>query len=263
VRKLQIFLASFIISSLIVTSSFAHMAKSARDEVSDDWDFEGTMRVQCEEQKILIYDPTSLDYENPPLNNSVDGYVRPEVYFQIIGFDTNDDQLLDHYYGFYGIAYFDLSDFYNYTVEGWDLYWLVVNQKWRLRLHEDSEAQWEVLYYPDPLYDAISVNLLQKVPIYYVNMTKYTGVTLEYRIDLGLNYTLGNFTTFGPGGLPVYPDKPGFPGYRMSLPLYIGTFPVEYLVQTDFFSNALTFVMIISLSFGLYYKLKKRRKRKK
>jgi hypothetical protein len=248
---------------MIVVSSFTLQSKAIRDEISDDWDFEGTLRVSSEEQKLLIYDPTDPAYEDPPMNDSVNGYERPVSYFQIMGFDTNDDQLLDHYYGFYGIGYFDLSDFYNYSVAGWDLYWVVVNAKWRLRIPENSTAKWEVLYYPDPYYDVISVNLLMKVPIYYVNLTENVGTHLQFRIDLGLNYTIGNFTTFGAGGQDIYPDKPTFPGYNIALPLYTGTFPIEYLVQTGFFSNALSFIMIISLSFGLFYKLRNRRKRKK
>ncbi len=262
-KKYQIFITCFFLSTIMIVSSFTHSANAARDEVSDEWDFEGSLRVQCEEQKLLIYDPTDSKYESPPMNESVDGYDRPLVYFQIMGFDTNDDQLLDHYYGYYGISYFDLSDFYNYTVEGWDRYWVIVNAKWRLRIPEGSTAQWEVLYYPDPYYDLISVNLLKKVPIYYVNLTKNLGCNLEYRVDLGLNYTIGNFTTFGPGGQLLYPDKPNFPGYNVALPLFTAILPVEYLVQTGFFGNALSFVMIVSMSFGLFYKLRNRRKRKR
>lgn len=263
-KKYQLILACFILSSMIVISSFTLQSNAARDDISDDWDFEGSVRVSSEEQKLVIYDPTDSEYEDPPLNDSVDGYDRPIKYFQIMGFDTNDDQLLDHYYGYYGIGNFDLSDFYNYTVFGWDLYWIVVNSKWRLRIPETSAARWEVLYYPDPYYDLISVNLLMKVPIYYVNLTENPGVNLQFRIDLGLNYTLGNFTTFGPDSLPLYPDKPDFPGnYSIALPVYTGTYPIEYLVQTGFFSNAFSFIMTISVTFGLFYKLKNRRKRKK
>ncbi|MHA1954508.1 MAG: hypothetical protein ACW96U_11245 [Candidatus Heimdallarchaeaceae archaeon] len=262
-KKYQIFITCFFLSTIIVVSSLTHSAIAIRDEISDEWDYEGTLRVQSEEQKLLIYDPTDSEYENPPLNDSINGYERPQVYFQIMGFDTLDDQLLDHYYGFYGISYFDLSDFYNYTVEGWNRYWVVINAKWRLRIPEGSDAQWEVLYYPDPYYDQISVNLLHKVPIYYVNLTKNLGCNLEYRIDLGLNYTRGNFTTFGPGGELLYPGKPSFPGYNVALPLFTGIYPVEYLVETGFFSNAISFVMIVSISFGLLHKLRKRRKRKR
>ena len=262
-KKYQIILACFILSTSMIISSFTHNISAVRDEISDQWDFEGTLRVHSETRSFLIYDPTDSEYEDPPMNESVDGYERPSLYFQIMGFDTKDDQLLDHYYGFYGIASFDVSEFYNYTLEDPDLYRVVLNSKWRLRIPESSSARWEVLYYPNPYYDEISLNLLQKVPIYYVNLTKYPGTNLQYRIDHGLNYSLGNFTTFGPGGLPAYPDKPDFPGYRMSLPLYTGTYPVEYLVETNFFSNVSSFVLIFSLSFGGYYYFKKRRKRKK
>jgi hypothetical protein len=89
------------------------------------------------------------------------------------------------------------------------------------------------------------------------------GTHLQFRIDLGLNYTIGNFTTFGSGGQEIYPGKPTFPGYNIALPLYTGTFPLEYLVQAGFFGNAFSFIMIISISFGLFYKLRNRRKRKK
>ena len=262
-KKYQLFMTCLFLSTIMIVSSFIPSANAARDEVSDLWDFEGSLIVQSEEQKLLIYDPTDSDYEDPPMNESVDGYERPPLYFQIMGFDTNDDQLLDHYYGFYGIGYFDLSDFYNYDVDGWDRYWVVINAKWRLRIAEGSAAQWEVLYYPNPYYDEISGNLLNKVPIYYVNLTKNLGCNLEYRIDLGLNYTIGNFTTFGSGGQSLYPDKPDFPGYNVALPLFTGIFPVEYLVQTGFFDNALSFVIIVSMSFGLFYKLRNRRKRKR
>ena len=261
-NKNQIILACFFLSIMVITSSFNLNTLAERDEISDEWDFEGIQRVSSEEQRLLIYDPTDPEYEDPPMNESVGGYDRPQLYFQIMGFDTNDDQLLDHYYGFYGMCiYYDLEDFYNYTVQGWELFWVVINAKWRLRIPEGSDAKWEVLYYPDPYYDLISVNLLYKVPIYYINFTKYDRVSLQYRIDLGLNYTIGNFTTFSSSGMPLNPDIDDFPGYRVTVPLYTATLPSEFLVQTGFFDSAVSFIMIISLSFGLFYKIRKRRRR--
>ncbi len=248
---------AIVFAVLVTTSSYLLMSSAQEEE--DVWDFEGIMRVQSDEDRLLIFNPTDEGY-----NESIGGYERPPLYFSLIGLDTDDDEVMDIYYGFYGISFFDVSH-YNYTNAPLELFWIVVNARWRLRIPQeavDRGVKWEVLYYPDQIYNDIAVNLEYNTPIYYVNLTKQEGVNIEYRIDFGLNYTSGNFTTFG-ATTPLVPDVPAFPEYNVSVPLFTKTDLIEELVETDFFGSAVGFATIVSISFLLLHVIRKRRKRKK
>ena len=90
-----------------------------------------------------------------------------------------------------------------------------------------------------------------------MNLTKFEGVNLQFKYQLGLNYTIGNFTTFGAGN-PIVPSMPTFPGYNVSVPVFTDNQPISELVgPTPFFSTYLT---IVTLSFLLGIYVKKRRK---
>lgn len=255
---------SIILTSLVVLSTFSvvSLVSYAQDgddsNVEDVWDFEGMMRVKSDENRFLILGPD--EREDMGLNESIGGYNRPNLYFGLLGLDTDEDQETDIYYGFYGYSFADTSHF-NYTTAQINLYKITVNAKWRLRIPDGSPAKWEILYYPDPDYSLYSTVLEFNTPIYYVNLTKYTGVNLQYRIDYGLNYTIGNFTTFGPGN-PYLPDMSGFPGYNISVPLFTSNQLIEELVETSFFGNTLSFLMIVTVTFLIFNKFKKRKKRK-
>jgi len=256
VKRYQSILTGILLSILVISASISFLVVGQEEEEEEVWDFDGIMRISSDEERIVIYDPADHG-----LNESVGGYTRPPLYFQILGLDTNDDEELDRYYGFYGIYHFELSDFYNYTTAALSLFWIRVNALWQLRIPEGSSAKWEVLYYPDPLYNSMIKNLLYKIPIYYVNLTKYTGINLEYRIDLGLNYTTGNFTTFGSGGEPLIPSMPTFPEYNVGVPLFTDNLPLEILQEASFFSDTISFIAIIGLSFMFFYIIRRRRKR--
>ena len=248
---------AILFAILVTTSSYLLMSSAQLEE--ELWDFEGVMRVQSDEDRILIFDPTDHGY-----NESVGDYDRPVLYFSLIGLDTNDDEVMDIYYGFYGISFFDLAH-YNLTTAPIELFRIIVNARWRLRIPQeavDRGMKWQVLYYPDPLYNDIAINLEYNTPIYYVNLTEQEGVNIEYRIDFGLNYTSGNFTTYG-ATTPLVPDMPTFPDYNVSVPLFTKTDLIEELVETDFFGNAVGFATIVSISFLLLYVIRRKRKRKK
>ena len=256
--RIRIITFALIFAVLVTTSSYYLMA-SAQDDEEIVWDFEGIMRVQSDEDRILIFDPTDYGY-----NESVGEYDRPVLYFSLIGLDTDEDEVMDIYYGFYGINFFDLSH-YDYSTAKMELFRIIVNARWRIRIPQeavDRGVKWEVLYYPDPLYNDIAINLEYNTPIYYVNLTKQEGVNIEYRIDFGLNYTLGNFTTFGTT-TPLVPGLPTFPEYNVSVPLFTKTDLIEELVETDFFGSTVGFVTIVSISFLLLHVIRKRRKRNK
>ena len=248
---------ALIFTFLMISSSFSLLITAQEDE-EELWDFEGVMGVKSDERRIVIFNPTDHGFDE-----TIDGYDSPLLYLAVIGLDLNDDEELDIYYGFYGISFFDLSH-YNLTTAPINLFRIIVNAHWRLRIPQeakDAGIQWEVLYYPNPLYNEISTNLEFNAPIYYVNLTKREGVNLEYRIDFGLNYTRGNFSTFGTI-TPLVPEMPTFPGYNVSVPLFTKTDIIEELVATDFFGNMISFVTIVSFSFILLYVFRKRRKRK-
>jgi hypothetical protein len=140
-----------------------------------------------------------------------------------------------------------------------DLFRIVVFSQWSLRIPESSPLKWEVLYYPDPFYDELTINLIHDIPIYYVNLTKAEGVNLQFKYQLGLNYTIGNFTTFGASN-PIVPSMPSFPGYNVSVPVFTDNQPISELEATPFFSDPLTYLTIVTLSFFLSIYIKKRRR---
>ena len=257
--KTKIVWLSILLSTIMLFSTFnsISLVSNAQDE-EDIWDFEGYMRVTSDEQRFIIIGPD--EREEMGMNESVGEYIRPNIYFGFLGLDTDDDEETDVYYGFYGNNFVDTSHL-NYTTAQINLFKITVNARWRLRIPDGSLAKWEVLYYPDPDYSLYATVLDFNTPIYYVNLTKYTGVNLQYRIDYGLNYTLGNFTTFGDDN-PLYPEMPSFPGYNVSVPLFSSNQLIEELVETSFFSNTISFLMIVTLTFLLYNKFKKRKKRK-
>ncbi|MHA1865233.1 MAG: hypothetical protein ACTSVB_05725 [Candidatus Heimdallarchaeaceae archaeon] len=189
---------------------------------------------------------TIIHYEN---------YEPPNLEIAVLGLDTNDDDSMDTYYGFYGmIEDPGVEGYFNKILEPY------LGATWRMRIPEGSPANWEVLYYPDPIYDKIRPYLAYDAPVYYVNLTVATGVNLEYEIDLGTNTTYGNLTTYGPTN-PLYPEVPEFPGYNYSIPYYSGTKENEFTVETDFFSSLSSMISIVSLSF-LVLVLYNKRKRK-
>lgn len=254
---LSIFLSTIMIVSVFNAISLVSYAQEDEEE-EDIWDFEGYMRVTSDENRFIVLGPD--EREDMGLNESVGGYIRPNLYFGLLGLDTDDDEETDIYYGFYGNNFVDTSHL-NYTTAQINLYKITVNARWRLRIPDGSPARWEVLYYPDPNYSTYASVLDFNTPIYYVNLTKYTGVNLQYRIDYGLNYTLGNFTTFGADN-PLYPDMPSFPGYNISIPLFTSSNLIEELLETSFFSNTISFLMIVTITFLLFNKFKKWKKKK-
>ncbi|MFW9853088.1 MAG: hypothetical protein ACFFDS_09100 [Candidatus Thorarchaeota archaeon] len=260
--KTKIVWLSILLSTIMIVSMFSAISLisyAQEDEEEEDiWDFEGYMRVTSDENRFLVLGPT--ERADMGLNESVGGYTRPNLYFGLLGLDTDDDEGTDIYYGFYGNNFIDTSHL-NYTTAQINLYKITVNARWRLRIPDGSLAKWEVFYYPDPNYSTYASVLDFNTPIYYVNLTKYTGVNLQYRIDYGLNYTLGNFTTFGDDN-PLYPDMPSFPGYNVSIPLFTSSNLIEELLETSFFSNTIGFLMVVTITFLIFNKFKKWKKKK-
>ncbi len=252
-KNKYLIIASLLMVTVFISSSF-HYSILAQEEEEDVWDFEGIMRIGSDEQRIEIFDPQ----EDGGLNTSVGEYLRPKLYFNILGLDSNDDEKMDIYFGFYGINSFDLSHL-GYQTET-ELFRMIINARWRLRIPEESQAQWQVLYYPDPLYDAINANLQHDTPIYFINLTKSEGVNLQYRIDLGINYTIGNFTTFGAGS-PLVPEYPTFPEYNVSVPLFTET---QFLGEATIglYDSPVSFIAITGLTFIIFYIFRKKRKGK-
>ncbi len=246
-------ITSLLIVTVFITSSFYHSIQ-AEEEEEDVWDFEGICRIGSDEQRIEIFDPQ----DDAGLNSSVGGFVRPNLYFNIMGLDSDDDEKMDIYFGFYGVNAFDLSHL-GYQTET-ELFRIIINARWKLRIPETSKAKWQVLYFPDPLYEEISANLQHKTPIYYVNLTESEGVNLQYRIDLGINYTVGNFTTFGSGSHLV-PEYPTFPEYNVSVPLFTYT---QFLGEATvgLYDSPVSFITITGLIFILFYIFRKKRKGK-
>ncbi len=246
-------MSSFLIVTIFITSSFYYSIQ-AQEEEEEEWDFEGVMRIGSDEKRILLFDPQ----DDGGLNESVGEYERPNLYFNIIGLDSDDDTKMDVYFGFYGINSFDLSHL-GYQTET-ELFRIILNARWRLRIPEESQARWQVLYYPDPLFDDISVNLQYNTPIYFINLIEYEGVNLQYRIDLGINYTTGNFTTFGAGS-PLVPEYPTFPEYNVSVPIFTET---QFLGEATagLYDSPLSFITITGLTFVLFYIFRKKRKHK-
>jgi len=256
---LSIFLLTIMVVSTFSVVSLISFAQDGDDQDPEDiWDFEGMMRVKSDENRFLVIGPDKR--EEMGLNESVGSYTRPNLFFGLLGLDTDEDQETDIYYGFFGYTFVDTSHL-NYTTAQINLFKITVNARWRLRIPDGSPAKWELLYYPDPDYSLYSTVLEFNTPIYYVNLTKYTGVNLEYRIDYGLNYTVGNFTTFGPDN-EYLPDMPDFPGYNISVPLFTSNQLIEELVETSFFGNTLSFLMIVTITFLIFDKFKKKKKRK-
>ncbi len=242
-KKTTLLLIGLMLSSFFFMSSRVALTQGAEEEV---WDFTGVMNQSSDDYRGIIINP-----EDP----EVDNYKKPTVYMQILGFDTNKDVEMDTYYGFWGVSIFDLSH-YNYTVKT-DLFRIILNAKWSLKIPETSPLHWEVLFYPDPLYEEIRKNLLHNIPVYYVNLTKTLGCNLLYRLDFGLNYTLGNFTTFG-DGMPLVPSLPSFPGYNTSVPLFTANLPIPELEETAFFDSPAGLISVIVVISMFSYHRKKR-----
>ncbi len=252
-KNKYLIIASFLMVTIFITSSF-YQSTLAQEEEEDVWDFEGVMRIGSDEKRVLLFDP-QID---GGLNESVGGYERPKVYFNIIGLDSDEDEKMDVYFGFYGVNVFDLSHL-GYKTE-LELFRIIINAKWKLRIPVESQARWQVLYYPDPLFDEISINLQYETPIYFINLTEHVGVNLQYRIDLGINYTIGNFTTFGPGS-PLVPEYPTFPEYNVSVPIFTET---QFLGEATagLYDSPISFITITGLTFVLLYVFRKKRKKK-
>ena len=246
-------IASLLMVTVFITSSFYHSIQ-AQEEEEEVWDFEGVMRIGSDEERVEIFDPQ----DDAGLNSSVGEYVRPNLFFNIIGLDTDDDEKMDIYFGFYGVNYFDLSHI-GYETQN-ELFRIIINARWRLRIPEESQARWQVLYFPDPLFESMSVTLQYDTPIYYINLTESEGVNLQYRIDLGINYTVGNFTTFGAGS-PLVPEHPTFPEYNVSVPVFTET---QFLGEATvgFYDGPVSFITITGLTFILFYIFRKKRKGK-
>lgn len=244
-KKLTLLLIGLMVSSFFFMSSTVSTA-TAQEET---WDFSGVMRQTSDDYRDIVLTPT-----DPIVGN----YTKPTVYMNVLGLDTDNDVEMDTYFGFWGVGSFDLSHYNFSSVD--NLFTLRLNAKWSLRIPPESSLHWQILYYPDPLYETIRINLVHDIPIYYVNLTKEIGTNLEYRIDLGLNYTIGNFTTFGEGN-PLLPDMPSFPGYNISIPLFTANLPIPELTVASFFDNpvGLISVVVVIAAFSYY----RRRKRKK
>lgn len=242
-------ITTLLIIGLMISSFFLMSRNLSIAQEEELWDFTGIMRQTSDDYRGIILSPT-----DPIVGN----YTKPTVYFHILGLDTNDDVEMDRYYGFWGVVSYDVSH-YNYT-SAINLFTLRLNAKWSLRIPAGSSLHWEVLYYPDPLYEEIRINLVHDIPVYYVNLTKAIGCNLQYRIDLGLNYTIGNFTTFG-DGYPLEPDLPTFPGYNVSVPLFTANLPIPELVESPFFDSPAGFISVITIISLLSYHIKKKRKK--
>ncbi|MCE7739861.1 MAG: hypothetical protein KAU62_07460 [Candidatus Heimdallarchaeota archaeon] len=252
-RKISLFIVTLMVTSLFLLSFNNSISVTALENEDDDWDFTGTMRISSDQVRGLVFDPVAHGY-----NASYGDYDTPLLYMDIMGYDTDADEEMDIYYGFYGVtSLLDLTHI-NYTTMR-DLLVVKVFAQWSFRIPESSPLSWEVLYYPDPFYDSI-YGLIHKIPIYYVNLTQAEGVNLQFKIELGLNYTIGNFTTFGASN-PLVPSMPTFPGYNVSVPVFTANLPIRELVETPFFSDPLTYVTIVTMFFFLGYYVKKRGKR--
>jgi len=252
-RKITLFIVTLMVTSLFLLSFNNSISVTAEETEDDNWDFTGTMRITSDQVRRLVFDPVANGY-----NESYGGYTTPSLYMDVMGYDTDDDGEMDIYYGFYGTtSLIDLTHI-NYTTMT-NLLVVKVFAKWSLRIPESSPLSWEVLYYPDPFYGSF-IGLIHRIPIYYVNLTKAEGVNLQFKIELGLNYTIGNFTTFGASD-PIIPSMPTFPGYNVSIPVFTANLPISELVETPFFSDPLTYVTIVTMFFFLSYYVKKKGKR--
>lgn len=248
------FLLAIIFCFLITFSGSIALILPTSAQEEEEWDFEGVYRVQSDYVQVTTYNPKDDFGENITVGN----YTRPSLFTYVIGFDTNDDALFDTYIALYGFNMYDVSH-YNYTTNG-DLFKFIINSRWKLKIPKESPVHWQMLYYPDPLYQTLSANLAEKAPIMFVNLTAAVGTNLIYQIDLGRNATVGNFTTFGPG-MPLEPSIPDFPGYNVAVPLYTGTIIIGAEVKSDFIGGPVGFLAVVVLSFSSYYLIRKRRKR--
>lgn len=249
-KKTTLFIIVMMITSIYMMSSYNVLAQEDEEE---QWDFTGVMRIGSDQTRIVYFNPTDHGF------NATEGnYTSPLLYMEVLGVDTNNDIEMDLYFGFWGVNLFDTSHL-NYTTQV-SLFRVILNAKWSLRIPEESNSSWHVMYWPDPIYESLS--LIHRTPVYYVNLTESVGVNLQYRIDYGLNYTLGNFTTFGASN-PLVPDLPTFPGYNVSVPLFTANLPIAELTEASFFDGPASFIAIVSvISIGGYY-IKKKRTRKK
>jgi len=253
-RKITLFIVTIMVTSLFLLSFNNSINVTAQETEDDDWDFTGTMRITSDQRRMPVFDPVAHGY-----NETYGDFTTPILYMDVMGYDTDDDGEMDIYYGFYGTSsLFDLSHINYITMS--TLLIVKVFAQWSLRIPKSSPLSWEVLYYPDPFYDVISSTFTHKIPIYYVNLTKAEGVNLQFKIELGLNYTLGNFTTFGASD-PIVPSMPTFPGYNVSVPVFTANLPISEIVASPFFSDPLTYVTIVTMFFFFGYFVKKRGKR--
>ena len=102
-KKITLLLIGLMLSSFFFMSTQVSIAQEDEEEV---WDFSGVMNQTSDDYRGIIHAPADPDAGN---------YTKPTVYMNILGLDTNEDVEMDTYYGFWGVATFDL-DHYNYTV---------------------------------------------------------------------------------------------------------------------------------------------------
>ncbi|MHA1399282.1 MAG: hypothetical protein ACTSQE_02905, partial [Candidatus Heimdallarchaeaceae archaeon] len=201
-------------------------------------------------------DTVIVTVKDPKDKINYEDYVIPPLEMGIIGLDTDDDQSMDTYYGFFGIIdYLSAEDYNEKILEPY------LGATWRLRIPKDSPAHWEVLYYPDPLYPVVRPYLYWDAPVYFVNVTIAEGVNFEYEIDSGSNTTYGNITTYGQNN-PLEPEYPEFPGFNVGLTLVTGTRENEVTATAGFFDSVESTISIISLSFITLYFFRKKKKTK-
>ncbi len=250
-KKQYLYLITLLSVILVISTSFCSISPVNADE-EEEWDFTGEISIDSDIFYRAMFNPVT----DGGLNETIGGYERPTVFVRIIGLDTDDNAKMDTYIGLYGVIAYDV-DHLGYE-ENTDLFTIIMGTTWKLRIPEESQLQWKILYYPNPLYTEI--NPKRKIPIIFLNLTENVGVNLEYQIETGKTAEIGNFTTFG-AGIPLHPDVPAFPEYNVSVALYTDKILVgdEY-TKTGFFDSTLSYITLISLSFVTLYIWRKRRK---
>ena len=253
-NKRWTFLSLVLLSSLLSLVIFQVSSIHAQIEIyhNTDWDLSGRITGESETVSISIFIPEEEGY-----NKTENGYERPRLYFYATSVDADLDGSLDYYFGFKGVSIASVPGA-NFTIYTDLLKRTIPNDIWRFKIPDSSSLGWRVLYYPDPLYIKLSANLGKPIPIFYVDLTAYTGCNLLFQIDKGLNATVGNFTTFGINN-PLVPDMPDFPGYNVSIPLYSGTIIIN-TETSSFFTSTLSFISLTSIAFVIIIVWKRKRK---
>ncbi len=189
-------------------------------------------------------------------------YSVPSLELGILALDTDGDQSMDTYFGFFGLIEINLN-ISKYFSEFLSPGSPSLGATCRFRIPENSSASWKVLYYPDSLYLRVRDNLQHAAPIYYVNLTETTGAVLEYEIDTGSNTTFGYIASYS-SGAELFPDYPEFPGFHFAIPYKLGTRENEIPTKTPFFGSLQDMVGIVTVAFVTLYMYKKiKTKRKK